>query len=267
MNIGVFYQSADKLVACYKALEQLRTIYPDIPVVLYEDGSNILSSVANKFNCKYIWIEKQGENSPTCGRVFVKKNGQLEWLKRINYACETHLKNCDWILHYEDDVWCKQLITKYPKFDMSGANGPLYNPQLYQFLKDRFNIMDESRCHWSLLGSLQSYCGCGGAIFNREKFIYIYKNIDQIPWEIIYQLDTKPIEWCDATLSFVFQYFGFTNGKWDDWGHYDHKNIGNWWDKTGWSVPMSEQPNVAFLHAYKHYYVYKNDELDMVKSS
>ena len=34
MKIGAFYQSGHKLVACYKALEQLRKVYPNIPVAL-----------------------------------------------------------------------------------------------------------------------------------------------------------------------------------------------------------------------------------------
>ena len=50
MNIGVFYQSGHKLVACYKAVEQLRSIYPDVPITLYEEGSDILFPVAKKFN-------------------------------------------------------------------------------------------------------------------------------------------------------------------------------------------------------------------------
>ena len=70
MKIGAFYQSGHKLVACYKALEQLRKIYPNIPVVLYEDGSKLLEPVAKKFNCDYTWIEQQGINNPHSGRVF-----------------------------------------------------------------------------------------------------------------------------------------------------------------------------------------------------
>ena len=84
-----------------------------------------------------------------------------------------------------------------------------------------------------------------------------------MPWDEIYKLDTRPEEWCDATLSFLFQFFGFTWGPWDDWEEYDSKNIGNWWDKTGWSVPMEKQPEVSFIHAYKHYYNYKPEEINL----
>jgi hypothetical protein len=158
-------------------------------------------------------------------------------------------------------VWCRFEITKPPKFDISGANGPLYTVELYEYLKNKFGVTDDSRHHWSLSGSLQSYGACGGAIFNREKFIEIYNRLDEVPWNEIYQLDSRPIEWCDATLSFLFQFFGYTSGVWEDWAQYDAKNIGNWWDKSGWSVPMEEQPNVAFLHAYKHFYCYKPEDI------
>jgi hypothetical protein len=261
MNIGVFYQSGHKYAACYKALEQLRKIYPTVPVALFEDGSRILNSVAQKFNCCYVWCESQGINNPTSGRVFVDLNGMHKWLTRIHNACATTLKDVEWIIHYEDDVWCKNQITKPPLFDLAGANGPLYTTELYEFLKQKFNILDESRNHWSPLGSLQSYGACGGTIFNREKFISIYPKINQIDWNEIAKLDDRPRDWCDATLSFLFQYFGYTTGVWSDWAQYDSKNIGNWFDKTGWSVPIEEQPNVAFLHGYKHFYNYKKEEI------
>ena len=264
MKIGAFYQSGHKLVACYKALEQLRKVYPNIPVALYEDGSTLLEPVAKKFNCEYTWIEQQGINNPHSGRVFVKENGQLDLLKRIYDACTTTLKDVDWIIHYEDDVWCRFEITRPPKFDISGANGPLYTTELYEYLKNKFGVIDDSRHNWSLLGSLKSYGACGGTIFNREKFIEINNRLDEVTRDEIYKLDSRPIEWCDATLSFLFQFFGYTSGFWEDWAQYDSKDIGNWWDKTGWSIPMEEQPNVAFIHAYKHFYNYQPNEIELV---
>jgi hypothetical protein len=61
------------------------------------------------------------------------------------------------------------------------------------------------------------------------------------------------------------QHAGFTCGKWGDWSQYNTKNLGNFFDKTGWSVPMNEQEDVAFIHLYKHFYNYGNDELDLAK--
>jgi hypothetical protein len=263
MKIGAFYQSGHKLVACYKALEQLRKIYPNIPVALYEDGSKILEPVAKKFNCEYTWIEQQGQNLRHSGRPVVGVESNLAWLKRIYDACLTTLKDVDWVIHYEDDVWCKMEITRPPKFDIAGANGPLYTKELYDFLKNKFNINDNSRNHWSEHGSLESYGGCGGTIFNRLAFIDSYERLDEIDWNLIKSLDSRPAEWSDASLSFVMQHAGYKSGIWDDWAQYDTKDKGNWWDKTGWSIPMEEQRDVAFIHLYKHFYNYQPEDINL----
>jgi hypothetical protein len=263
MKLGAFYQSGHKLVACYKAIEQLRKIYPDIPVALFEEGSDFLLPVANKFNLNYTKVVQKGVNQKHSGRPVVDLESNLLWLGRIYESCLTTLKDVDWILHYEDDVWCKSSIKETPKFDIAGANGPLYTTELYDYLKKRFNVSDESRSHWSHLGSLQSYGACGGAIFNRLKFIEAYDKLNEIPWDEIYKLDSRPIEWSDASLSFVFQHAGFTSGPWNEWANYDTKGFGNFWDKTGWSVSMDEQPDVAVLHLYKHFYNYEPGDIDL----
>jgi hypothetical protein len=265
MKIGAFYQSGHKLVACYMALQQLRKIYPNIPIALYEDGSDILKPVADEFNCDYKTTTIQGENHKHSGRPVKDLESNLSWLGRIYEACTTTLKDVDWVLHYEDDVWCKKEIEIIPEFDLAGSNGPLYTPELKKYLFDRFGENTQTRGHWSKKGTLESYQACGGTIFNREKFIIAYDKINEIDWELIYRLDSRPCEWSDASLSFIMQHAGFTCGKWGDWAQYDTKNLGYWNDKTGWNVPMSEQPNVAFIHLYKHFYNYNNDELELAK--
>jgi hypothetical protein len=265
MKLGVFYQSGHKLVACYKALEQLRKIYPDIPVMLYEDGSNILKPLAEEFNCTYKKTTIEGLNFTHSGRPVSDLKSNLAWLNRIYEACTTILKDTDWILHYEDDVWCKRQIQYLPKFDLSGANGPLYTEELTNYLLNRFNETLSTRGHWSLKGTLQSYQGCGGTIFNREKFIIAYNKLNEIDWELIYKIDSRPCEWSDASLSFVMQHAGFSCGMWEDWAQYNTKDQGNFWDKIGWNIPMEEQPDVAFIHSYKHFYNYSNDELELAK--
>jgi hypothetical protein len=266
MNIGVFYQSGYKLVACYMALNQLRKIYPDVPVAFYEDGSNVLKNVADEFNCIYKKTDLNGVNLQHSGRPVKDLNTNLSWLKRIYDSCNTTLKDVEWVIHYEDDVWCKRKINYPPKFDLAGANGPLYTNELKKYLFDRFGENEQTRGHWSHRGTLESYQACGGTIFNREKFIEAYEKIHEIDWDIIYKLDSRPCEWSDASLSFIMQHAGFTCGKWDDWGQYDTKGLGNWLDKSGWSVPMDEQEDKAFIHLYKHFYIYSDNELDLAKN-
>jgi hypothetical protein len=81
----------------------------------------------------------------------------------------------------------------------------------------------------------------------------------------MYKLDTRVVEWSDASISFVMQHAGFTCGRWSDWSQYNSKGEGSPFDKTGWCVPMSEQQDVAFIHLYKHFYNYNNDELELAK--
>lgn len=262
MNIGVVYQCGPKPVATYKALEQLRKFYPEIAISVTEDGTDNLKWICDKFDCEYKRIEKTGQDDGLTGKLFAKSGGQLEWLSRIYQSCLSHLKNCDWIIHYEDDVWCRKRFDDEPEFDISGALGPLYATGLYEYLKHKHGVTDDSRGVWSPDGSLENYGACGGTIFNKEKFMFIYENLEEIPWQIINEMDNRPLEWCDAALSFVFQFNNFSSGRWSNWGTY-HSKRGNHWDKTGWTTPMSEQDDVAFIHGFKHFYNYSIEELDL----
>jgi hypothetical protein len=266
MNIGIFYQSGHKLVPCYMALQQLRKIYPDVPIALYEDGSYLLENVAKEFNCFYERTEQSGANDKYSGRAVKDLESNINFLKRAYTAQTTLLKNVEWVIFYEDDVWCRRKIEKKPKFDLNGSNGPLYTKELYEYLKNRFNVVDDSRSHWSSLGTLESYQSCGGTIWNRKKFINAYEQIDNIDWNLIKTLDSRPCEWADASISFIMQHAGNSCGIWDDWGQYDSDGVGQWFNKTGWTKPMSKQKDVAFLHLYKHFYNYNNDELELAKT-
>jgi len=268
VKIGVFYQSTGKkIAACYKAIEQFRKFNPDVPISLWEDGTkDMLKIVAEKLNCTHRNTNSYGENTQGQGRPFVGDiNATFKWVDRIHTSVTNDLQDVDYVILYEDDVWCRREIQIFPTLDLEGANGPLHSPELYSYLKEKFGVTDDvSRNHWSRLGSLQSYGACGGTIFSREKFIKCYENFWNIPWDEIYKLDSRCIEWCDNHLSFLFQYNGYTTGIWADWGQYDNRNEGNWFDKTGWCVPMEEQKNAAFLHAYKHFYNYTPEEVGLV---
>jgi len=267
MNIGIFYQSGYKLTACYMALWQLRKHYPDIPIALFEDGSDILKPIADEFSCDYKKTEIHGFNSHLSGRPITDLKTNLSWLGRIYDSCNTSLKNVDYFIIYEDDVWCLRKIQKKPIFDLSGANGPLYNKKLANYLFNKFDTDEKERGHWSQYGTLESYQACGGTIVNKNRFMEAYNKLNDIDWVLISSLDNRAIEWSDASLSFIMQHAGFSCGRWSDWGPYDSKNKGNFLDKTGWSIPFDEQSgDFAFLHAYKHYYNYTGKEIDLAKA-
>jgi len=255
MNIGVFYQSGHKFAACYMALKQLRIIYPDIPVALWEDGSNILGEVAHKFNCDYTRIEQSGSNSKFAGRAVIDLKSNLAFLSRVYKSCTTTLLNADWIVLYEDDVWCQKKIEKIPLFDMNEAFRPFYTPELYSYLKNRFNISDDSRGAWSSIGCLSNYGACGGSIFSRRKFIEAYNKLNEIDWDYIYKLDSRPCEWADASLSFIFQHAGLKNGQWYDCDIYNNQK------------DITQQTHCAFIHPYKHYYTCTKEDIESYENS
>jgi len=262
VNIGVWYQSGHKLVACYKAIESFRKYYPTEKIDLIEDGSKDYEVIRETFNVNLTQIDQSGQNFKTSGRPIYDLQTNLMWLKRIYNSATGYLSDVDYIILFEDDVWCKRKIEIFPTKDLEGANGPLYTPELFQYLKTYLQIPEaENRGHWSNLGSLESYGACGGTIFNRKSFLIAYDNIKNIDWETVYKLDSRPVEWSDASLSFIFQHAGLKTSMWNDWAQYDTKNLGNWFDKTGWSVPMNEQPDKSIIHLYKHFYNYKNEEL------
>jgi len=283
MKLGVFYQSGFKLVACYMALQQLRKIYPDIPIALYEDGSDILKSVADEFNCVYKKNQEHlGKNFIDSGKPVIDLNSNLNWLSRIYEACTKTLKNVDWVILYEDDLWCKRKIERLPKFDLSGnpgnPPGALYCHELCNYLLNRFDENIRSRGHRSSKGSLVSFQACGGTIFNRLKFIDSYEKINKIDWDYINKMDGRICKWSDASLSFIMQHNNCSCGMWTDWGTYILSNTQNnttytkglksstdGYDINEISIPMDRQCNVAFLHPFKYFYTFNDTELDLAK--
>lgn len=234
-EFGIWYQSGYNLSACGNAIQKLISIYPNVKIDLIEDGSDLYSGIARFFKCNYTRINQNGNRI----RPVYDLNTLKSWFSRINYSCENYLKECEYIVYYEDDVWCIRKVNVYPTMDLEGHSESLYNEGLYQFLKNRFNVKDESRSKNSLLGSLQGYQAAGGTIFKRTSFMQSYLNLSTIDYKTIGNLDSRVCNWCDAGLSFLFQYCGFKTGVWEDLGqpwNYKRKN------------------GVAFLHNYKKHY-------------
>lgn len=251
MNFGVFYQSGYNYNACYHALEQLRKIYPNIPIALFEDGSKDLELCAKEFDCEYknIIAYKDATKLPkqckhtngwfanTYGRPFIGDiTATYEWTSRIYECCLSTLNNVEWVILYEDDVWCNRRIKEFPQFDLSGDSGPIYTKELHSLLQTKTKY----KC--------DRYGACGGTIFKRSCFLQCFENFWNIDWNNIQLLDDRIIYWCDAHLSFLFQYNGFSTGK---WGEMHTRSPKSYFNKDTGNI------DVAFLHGYKHYYMVK----------
>lgn len=200
MNLGLFYQSGYRIEACYYALNQFRKFYPEAPVALYEDNTDILLPVAKKFNCSYSKTDKQGFNDPNSGRPAFDIETTTGWLDRVYEACTSTLKTVDWVMNMEDDVWFLGKIETTPPFDLTGIGGRGWQDErLYEYLGT----------------NKRGANGCGGSIFNRLKFIEAYRNVRNIDWNFIESIagDGSPTQWTDSMLTFVFLYSGFTTGS------------------------------------------------------
>ena len=175
MNIGLFYQSGYRYVAAYHALEQFRKFYPLAPVAMYEDNSDVLSPIAQIFGCSYKKTVIGGRNDPNSGRPAYDLKTILAWFSRIYDACYTTLNSADWIINFEDDVWFLRQIKEVPKYDLAGIGGISISKELCTYL----NM------------PVQPIFGCGGAIFNRKKFLIAYEELKKVDWKTVIELDKK----------------------------------------------------------------------------
>jgi len=252
INIGVFYQSGNNLQACYHALKQFRKIYPDAPVALYEDNSDILEPVAKKFNCSYDKTKVKGMK----GKPAFNLETTLAWLDRVYESCTTTLKDVDYVMHFEDDVWVKRKIKGTPPYDLSGIMGYGWGEDLYKYL----NITPTG------------VFGCGGSIFNRLKFLEAYEKSKNIDWELIDRLsgERKPSEWTDSAITLVFAWAKLTFGGWRELSQYRNPDATSLADRQGWNEPMEileqKQGDTAVIHCWKPYYFPTEEEIEYVKN-
>lgn len=275
IKLGVFYQSGYRTEACYYALKQFRKYHPDSPIALWEDNTDNLKPVADKFNCVYNKTTITGRNDCFSGRPAFNLKTTLAWADRVYQSCMTTLKDIDWVLHMEDDVWTNRTVKYEPEYQLSGISGLGHNEPLYEFLKKHNNVEDDSRRMWNKDGALGTVAGCGGSVFNKNSFIVAYKYLmATIDWNELLEVDTKVTEWTDSFLSFIFQYGGFSVGCWKDASQFYVEDMsvtgGRESDsKRLYTVEeMSEklkEKDVTFVHCVKPYYLPTKEETEQMK--
>lgn len=271
-KLGLFYQSGYRIEACYFALNQFRKFYPDAPVALYEDNTRILKPVAKKFGCDYKVTDVNGRNDPTSGRPAYDLKTILAWINRVYEACVTTLKDVDYVMNFEDDVWFKSFFHTLPPYDLSGIPGRGAHKGLYEHLKSR----------------KQATFGCGGSVFNREKFLIAYEKSKLIDWDLIDRLATnndlsthqypRPSMWTDSALTLIFLNANMSVGHWKEVDSYINKNVAGANDRSTWpgsmeSLEKEQHPWVNVIHCWKPYYFpteeeknYVNQELSLYRT-
>lgn len=237
-NFGIYYQSAFNDLACDKALSTLRQVYSSIPIVLFDDGSNTLNDIANKYGCSYKY---DGTRLGRTGSNINSLQSLYAFFNRLYFSCIEELSECEYVMLYEDDVLCLRQITQWPIYDIAGNARGLYNPLLQQYLQNYLGLSKPefvARHFGHIDGTLYGYTIKGGGIFNRVKFLECYHNINSIDWTKISKLDINIVKYANIALCFLFQINGFSAGLWPEVSEY--------------KVDVSY--NSAFLHGYKKYY-------------
>lgn len=252
MKLGFFYQAGhidNNMLATYTALKQLRKIYPDAPVAFFEDNSNNLKDIAEKFNCDYTKIPFNPEYAYKRMLISDRKTGLL-FLKRVYDSCITTLKECEWVMIFEDDVWLQSEIKYFPTLDFGGNFGHGYQTPMYEYLKNRFGVTDNSRSYNSPLGQLEGYGICGGGVFKREAYLEAYSRVNEIDWDYLETLDNRITMYGDAILSFIMLHAGFRYQPWSEFVQYYP------------GISYSPKP---VIHAVKYFYDYHSiEDLDQV---
>lgn len=201
MKIGFFYQCGHRdnnIHATYVALKQLRKIYPLSPVSMWEDchfkdnsGNNLypLKTIGKEFNCEHHEIPYL-DDYPTknCYAVDLKTN--LQFLDRMYYAANNELRDCEWIMLLEDDVWIQKEIENFPDGDFCGY----------------------------IAGSLMP----GGVVFKREALLKAYSLHTNIDWENATRHEKM---YTDHFLSLVFRNGGCIQSPvWKELGTFNLKS-------------------------------------------
>lgn len=247
MKLGFFYQAGhmdNHVLSTYMALKQLRRIYPEAPVAFFEDNYDNLKVIAEQFNCDYTKIPFDPVYSHKRMLISDRKTG-LQFLERVYNSCITTLKDCEWVMNFEDDVWLQSEIKSFPALDFGGNTGHGYALPMYDYLKKRFNVTDDSRRVGSPLGQLEAYGMCGGGVFKREAYLEAYSRLNEIDWDYLETLDSRITRYGDAILSFVMLHAGFRYQPWDEFMQY---------------YPGIGYSSRAVVHAVKHFYDYHSVE-------
>ena len=67
--------------------------------------------------------------------------GGLRYLNRIYVSLMTELKDVDWFIHMEDDVWIKRPIQNLPTTPWAGCFGALWDDPVMDYFKNNLEFL------------------------------------------------------------------------------------------------------------------------------
>ncbi len=216
-------------------LKNFRKHNPNIPVLVYDNGTISSEDIAKKYDCEYKKIENIWHKKTHCG------TGSFDY-RWFEYMFDFGLAKDDYthILFLETDVYTTGPITKEPKYDMAGPLsfcGPKENVFFEYFnfkeLGFSFNLNNGSR--------YITHTGCGGTIYTKEFF---EKSKANLP--LIKKAYEEMIPYCfmDLLITILGIISGCTVGDSEETSNlygkyvYDEKRKDYKLIPVNWKVPM-----------------------------
>lgn len=243
-KIGFFYQSANNPCAVEMNFRQIKKYYPNSPVVLWEDISNNCKPICENYNIPYKRVYRLSEDTTFHrSQPVTEVSGGLRYLNRIYVTLMNELKDVDWFIHMEDDVWVKGPIEELPTTPWSGCFGGLWDEPLMEHFKNDLG-MEPIECY---------HGACGATIISRQSFIESYLKIQDIDWLEVSKLDKYIGRYSDAIISYLLL---FNKIKWSPWSQ---------WSQGGYED--FKVYNKPFVHNIKYWYNHSLSKLDEVNSS
>jgi GR25 family glycosyltransferase involved in LPS biosynthesis len=237
-KIGFFYQTANNPGCVEMNLKQIRKYYPNSPIAIWEDISDECKELCEKYNATYKKVHRlPSDRIWHRSQPITEISGGLHYLHRLYISCMTTLKNADWIVHYEDDVWCTGPITKLPSTEWGGTIRTGWNEELDQYLRESLGVQ----------GALW-HGACGGALIKREAIINSYLKLQEIDWVEVLKRDERVAMYSDYVTSFMLLLGGYKWSEWDNWQQ------GGYEDFKVYTRPL--------IHNIKYWYHVKLEDLE-----
>lgn len=237
-KIGFFYQTSKNPCATFMNLQQLKQYYPTSPIVVWEDITTDCKQICKHFEVPYKTVYRLPDNSQwKRSKPITEINGGLYYLHRLYSSCVNELSGADWIMHYEDDVWCAGHIKNLPNNDWGGTLRTKWSEELTQYMREDLQIE----------GDL-FHGACGGSLISREAIIKSYTKLQEIDWVKVLEKDPNVGKYSDYLISFMLLVAGYKWSQWEDWEQ-----------GSGCPLVRSEKYKIytkPFIHNIKYWYDY-----------
>lgn len=233
-TFSAFYPVYDQPFATDRVLRQFRSVYPDSPVYLFNDGGKkILKKVAEKYSAIYFYRPRHTSYFPV-GTHWNSSLMSRRYVEDLVFTAKD--SNSDWVIMLEDDV---ELLSNFDAseltYDVNGKNpDPISwsNKQTDWGRIQKFANM-RGHAHYSASGG----CAIRGSFLRSLNVSKVHSDLDLL-FQASKATNSSQILPSDLVLSFLVQANQGTLGTYQ---HYAY----HWWPTNNFLVPM------GFVHV-KH---------------